>query len=88
MANTGDDIEAKAGRWSFGGDVAKSFDNHIKKSVPGYEEGHDLISKFRLSRKLRVNEKGVFGPIRKNQIHFLRGKQLQVRIIPPSPSNL
>lgn len=46
MANTGDDIEAKAGRWSFGGDVAKSFDNHIKKSVPGYEEGHDLISKL------------------------------------------
>jgi tRNA (cmo5U34)-methyltransferase len=46
MAKTGDDIEAKTGRWTFGGNVSKSFDGHIKKSVPGYEEGHDLVSKL------------------------------------------
>tara|TARA_A100001234_G_scaffold173107_1_gene154550 strand:+ start:35 stop:745 length:711 start_codon:yes stop_codon:yes gene_type:complete len=46
MTQTGDDIEAKAGRWTFGGDVAKNFDNHIKKSVPGYEEGHNLVAKL------------------------------------------
>ena len=44
MTTTGDDIEAKTGRWKFSGKVVKNFDTHIKKSVPGYEEGHDLIS--------------------------------------------
>ena len=46
MTQTGDDIKAKAGRWTFGGDVAKNFDTHIKKSVPGYEEGHNLVAKL------------------------------------------
>jgi len=44
MTTTGDDIEAKSGRWKFGGDVVKKFNNHIKKSVPGYDEGHQLIT--------------------------------------------
>ena len=44
MKKTGDGIEAKTGRWTFSGDVVKNFDNHIKKSVPGYDEGHDLIT--------------------------------------------
>lgn len=44
MKKTGDGIEARPGGWTFGGSVVKNFDNHIKKSVPGYEEGHDLIS--------------------------------------------
>lgn len=44
MTSTGDDINFKSGRWEFRGKVVKNFDNHIKKSVPGYEEGHDLIS--------------------------------------------
>ena len=34
------------GRWSFGGNVAETFDDHIEKSIPGYLEGHDLISKI------------------------------------------
>ena len=46
MKKTGDGIEAKIGSWSFGGEVVKNFDNHIKKSVPGYDEGHDLITKL------------------------------------------
>lgn len=46
MTSTGDDIEAKTGRWTFGGKVVKNFDDHIKKSVPGYEEGHDLVAKL------------------------------------------
>lgn len=44
MKKTGDGIEAKPGSWTFSGDVVKNFDSHIKKSVPGYEEGHDLIA--------------------------------------------
>jgi len=44
MTTAGDDIEAKIGRWKFSGKVVKNFNDHIKKSVPGYDEGHDLIS--------------------------------------------
>lgn len=43
MANVGDGISATHGGWSFGGDVAVSFDNHVSKSVPLYNEGHELI---------------------------------------------
>lgn len=46
MSNLGDDINATTGAWTFGGDVAKTFDSHIKKSVPGYLEGHDLVCKL------------------------------------------
>ena len=46
LSNVGDNISANIGNWSFGGEVAKTFDDHITKSVPGYLEGHDLISKI------------------------------------------
>ncbi|MCB1189865.1 MAG: methyltransferase domain-containing protein [Leptospiraceae bacterium] len=42
---TGDNIEAPNAGWSFGGNVAKTFDDHVSKSVPLYQEGHDLICK-------------------------------------------
>lgn len=44
--NTGDNINAKVGRWSFGGDVTEKFSEHIRRSVPLYEEGIDLIVKL------------------------------------------
>lgn len=56
MSNVGDNINANIGSWSFGGDVAKTFDDHIQKSVPGYLEGHDLISKL---APFFIAEKGV-----------------------------
>ncbi len=31
------------GKWSFGGKIPKNFDTHIKKSVPFYSEGHQII---------------------------------------------
>lgn len=43
MSGVGDGISADHGGWSFGGDVAKSFDQHVSKSVPLYNQGHDLI---------------------------------------------
>lgn len=46
MSTLGDNIEASSGSWTFGGEVAKTFDKHIEKSVPGYLEGHDLITKL------------------------------------------
>ena len=43
MSNVGDGIAAGPGNWTFGGDVAGSFDSHVSKSVPLYVEGHELI---------------------------------------------
>ena len=41
----GDDIKAGNSSWTFGGNVPLVFENHVAKSVPLYEEGHDLILK-------------------------------------------
>lgn len=46
MANTGDSIVAANAGWSFGGDVPEHFEDHVSKSVPLYEEGHDLVLKI------------------------------------------
>ena len=46
MSNVGDDIKAERGAWSFGGDVSENFDEHVRKSVPFYDIGHDLICKL------------------------------------------
>ena len=43
MSYVGDNINADCGNWSFKGDTVKDFDRHVKKSVPLYEEGHNLI---------------------------------------------
>ena len=42
----GDSIESANASWSFGGEVSKQFDDHVTKSVPLYNEGHDLILKL------------------------------------------
>jgi len=39
-------IHADNARWTFGGDVAINFSDHIKRSVPLYEPGHDLVCKL------------------------------------------
>jgi len=43
MSDTGDDISANSGLWSFNGDMVKKFDSHVSKSVPLYQEGHQLV---------------------------------------------
>ncbi len=43
MKSVGDNIKAERAAWTFGGDVANSFDSHVSKSVPLYYEGHSLI---------------------------------------------
>lgn len=40
--------------WEFNKQVTESFDNHVKKSVPGYLEGHNLI--LSLCRDLLSND--------------------------------
>lgn len=39
----GQKIEVENAGWTFGGNVADTFVDHIKVSVPLYESGHDLI---------------------------------------------
>ena len=46
MASVGDGIRAAPGSWSFGGAVADSFDVHVARSVPYYNETHRLIERL------------------------------------------
>ncbi|NRA66668.1 MAG: methyltransferase domain-containing protein [Pseudobacteriovorax sp.] len=39
----GNNIKSERGSWTFGGDVANTFVDHVRNSVPLYEEGHDLV---------------------------------------------
>jgi len=41
-----DNMSASDASWSFSGKTVDSFEQHVKKSVPLYEEGHDLIVKL------------------------------------------
>ena len=43
MTKLEDGITADRADWKFGGDTPKSFDTHVSKSVPLYDEGHNLI---------------------------------------------
>ena len=43
---SGDNIKTNISSWDFGGDTPIKFDEHISKSVPGYEFGQDIISNY------------------------------------------
>ena len=40
----GHDIESKRASWSFDGNVADTFVDHVRQSVPMYDAGHDLVT--------------------------------------------
>ncbi len=44
--NVGDGIEKDNGCWSFADGVAPLFADHARKSIPGYDSGHNLIAKM------------------------------------------
>ena len=44
MNKLGDGLKAGNASWSFSGDVAENFDQHVSRSVPFYHEGHELIA--------------------------------------------
>jgi len=46
LISVGDNISTSESRWTFAGEVAKNFDQHVKKSVPFYEEAHSLAISF------------------------------------------
>jgi len=41
--SVGDNIRATRASWDFNGETALNFDDHVSKSVPGYNEGHEII---------------------------------------------
>ena len=47
LESSGDQISTKNSAWTFNSaNVAQNFDSHVSKSVPMYNEGHDLIVKM------------------------------------------
>jgi tRNA (cmo5U34)-methyltransferase len=44
MSTVGDGLNAENANWKFGSKVAENFDSHIRKSIPHYLEGHELIT--------------------------------------------
>jgi tRNA (cmo5U34)-methyltransferase len=58
----GHNIKADNAGWSFGGEVPNTFVEHIRQSVPLYEEGHELvcqISDYFVSDTSTIYEMGV-----------------------------
>ena len=46
MGQSGDAIEAENANWKFNGEMVEHFEEHVAKSVPLYQEGHELITKL------------------------------------------
>ncbi len=46
MELSGDEIVAKNADWKFSGNMVDNFEKHVRKSVPLYEEGHELAIKL------------------------------------------
>lgn len=44
--NVGDKISLQTRKWDFGGKTPKMFNDHVKKSVPFYDIGHELVIKY------------------------------------------
>jgi tRNA (cmo5U34)-methyltransferase len=61
MSDVGDTISVAKARWSFGGSVPDTFDTHVSRSVPQYQQGHEIVvslSDFFLRPGSRVYELG------------------------------
>lgn len=46
MGNVGDELSAQNANWNFKGEVARNFDGHVSRSVPLYNEGHELTCRL------------------------------------------
>jgi len=44
--SVGDNIDSSNADWKFSGEMVKDFEEHVQKSVPLYNEGHDIILKI------------------------------------------
>jgi len=46
MSNVGEGINARNASWTFGKNTPKSFNDHVRRSVPFYDASHDLITQI------------------------------------------
>jgi tRNA (cmo5U34)-methyltransferase len=46
LKSVGNDIKTVNAGWTFSGDVAKTFEDHIRQSIPLYDAGHDMVVKL------------------------------------------
>ena len=44
--SVGESILADNAAWTFGGEVAENFSDHVQRSVPLYDRGHDLVCRI------------------------------------------
>jgi len=44
--NVGDHITARNAGWTFSGDVPENFSEHVRRSIPLYDIGHDVVCKL------------------------------------------
>ena len=44
--SAGQNIRVREAAWSFGGKTSMAFSDHVKKSVPFYTQGHELVCKL------------------------------------------
>jgi tRNA (cmo5U34)-methyltransferase len=44
MKTIGDGLKAKNANWKFSSGVAENFEEHAKRSIPNYVEGHEIIT--------------------------------------------
>ena len=42
--HVGDSIESSNAGWSFGGSTSEHFEEHVRRSVPLYDVGHQLVA--------------------------------------------
>lgn len=42
----GDNIVSETANWKFGGNIAESFGEHVRRSVPLYDMGHELVCRL------------------------------------------
>ncbi|MBV4369064.1 hypothetical protein [Erwinia phyllosphaerae] len=60
-SNVGDGIDSLNAAWTFGGSTPQYFDSHVSKSVPKYQDGHDIVlalSDFFINEQSIVYELG------------------------------
>lgn len=78
----GDGIIAPKSGWSFSGLAAEKFDDHVRKSVPYYEDGHRLIcqlSDYFIRTGSRVYDLGCStGVLAKQLIHHVLPRQIEL----------
>ncbi len=82
--SAGDNIISNDSNWRFSGDTVSAFDEHIKKSVPLYLEGHQItcdLSKFFVNNNSIVYEIGSSTGVLTTKLSETNKTKLGVRFI-------